>query len=85
MVVGSVAWTHLDAQNLERGLERGREEGLESSIIVIARKRFGADQVDAKLEAAIRDLDTQALEQLLEELLDLSDSEALRHRVKDLA
>jgi predicted transposase YdaD len=72
-------------RGLERGREEGREEGLESSIVVIARKRFKAGQVDARLEAAIRDLGTRALEQLLDELLDLSDANALRQRVEDLA
>jgi predicted transposase YdaD len=72
-------------RGLERGREEGREEGLESSIVVIARKRFEAGQVDARLEAAIRDLGTRALEQLLDELLDLPDAEALRQRVENLA
>jgi predicted transposase YdaD len=72
-------------RGLERGREEGREEGLESSIVVIARKRFEAGQVDARLEAAIRDLGTRALEQLLDELLDLPDADALRQRVEDLA
>ena len=68
-------------KGIEKGIEKGREEGLESGILMIARKRFGADSVDGPLEAAIRDLSAPALERLLDVLLDLPDIAALRQRV----
>ena len=68
----------------QEGRREGREEGLESGILLIARKRFGADSVDGPLEAAIRDLSAPALERLLDVLLDLPDVEALRQRVNVL-
>ena len=69
----------------QEGRQEGREEGLESGILLIARKRFGADSVDGPLEAAIRGLRAPALERLLDALLDLPDVEALRQRVEALS
>ena len=72
------------AKGLEKGREEGLEEDLESGILMIARKRFGADSVDRSLETAIRALSAPALECVLDGLLDLPGVEELRQRVDAL-
>ncbi|MCB1098063.1 MAG: DUF2887 domain-containing protein, partial [Verrucomicrobiae bacterium] len=76
--------TRAGRELLEKGLEQGLEQGVESSVLLIARKRFGVQSIDKELEAAIRELRYPALEQLLGDLLDLPDLEALRRKVTEL-
>lgn len=76
--------TRAGRELLEKGLEKGLEQGLESSILLITKKRFGTECLDDELEAGIRALRYPALEELLGDLLDLPDLDALRRMVTQL-
>lgn len=57
-------------QGLEQGLQEGIQKGKEAVVVRLLRKRFG--QLDAAVEARVRGLSAQALEELAEALLDFS-------------
>lgn len=70
-------------RGVERGIERGLETGIEKSIILQARKKFGA-VIDAAVEKRVSDLDQAGAEILLVEMLDIDSFERFESRLSEI-